>query len=606
MAPRISAAMVARSRTVAEPRIAPDASFVAWVESFGGRADIVTWRSGTPAVVMTADAATVGVGGYGGGAYAVAPDGTIVYACSDGRLLAVPRDGGPPRVLSRDGKARAPAVSPDGTRAAFIVERDDACDIAVVPLDGSAWPAKISAGADYSFDPAWSPDSTSVVWHEWDFPSMPWDGSRIAVCDLASGAVKTVAGGDGIAAGQPRFSPDGAWLAYVCDTTGWTNIWIARPDGGRARPLHEEPREHAEPTWGAGQRSYAWSPDAKSVAFCRNEDGFGRLVVAPVGRGRAREVAKGWHQGIDWGALGILASRSGAVTPPQITITPTDHPDRRAVLARGAVGGFEAAELVEPEAVTWKSDDKATVHGLLYRPRTSALGPGTKPPLYVHIHGGPTSQTGAIWLPRAQYLVERGWAVLVPNYRGSTGHGRAYAQALTGRWGDLDVRDTAAGIRHAAKQRWSDPQRVAVGGGSAGGFTVLLLCARHPELVRAGVDLFGVTDLFDLAATTHRFESRYLDRIVGELPRDADRYREHSPVTHVDAISVPLLVHQGDIDVAVPKAQSDAVVDGLRARGTPVEYFVYEGEGHGFVRPESVQSELERSEQFMTKWVLQR
>ena len=199
-----------------------------------------------------------------------------------------------------------------------------------------------------------------------------------------------------------------------------------------------------------------------------------------------------------------------------------------------------------------------------------------------------------------------GAAVLAPNYRGSTGFGRAYTQALTGRWGDIDVADVAAGIRHAGASGWCDSSRVAIDGGSAGGFTLLLLCARYPGLVRAAVDRYGVTDLFDLAETTHRYESRYLDKVVGPLPEAAALYRERSPMNHVDKITVPLLVLQGDRDTTVRKGQADMLVEALRRAGSPVEYHVYEGEGHGWSKPETVADELERAAKFLTRWVLKR
>jgi dipeptidyl aminopeptidase/acylaminoacyl peptidase len=314
-------------------------------------------------------------------------------------------------------------------------------------------------------------------------------------------------------------------------------------------------------------------------------------------------LAKAWHQGIDWSPAGIVAVRSGAVTPAHVVVLAANGSGRRRV-ARGAVGGFERAGLVEPRPVTWRSGG-ATVHGLLYRP-VGAPTDGRPAPLYVHVHGGPTGQATAQWTPRIQYLVERGWAVLAPNYRGSTGHGREYAQSLAGRWGERDVADVAAGIRHAAREGWCDPARVAVAGGSAGGLTVLLLCAEHADIVRAGVSLFGVTDLFDLAATTHRFESRYLDRLVGTLPEHASRYRDRSPIDRAAGITSPLLVLQGSEDKVVPPAQADALVTALRAAGGTVEYEVYDGEGHGWRRASTVEAELRRTDAFLQKWVLLR
>jgi dipeptidyl aminopeptidase/acylaminoacyl peptidase len=445
---------------------------------------------------------------------------------------------------------------------------------------------------------------------------MPWDASRIVLravdgC-LPAGKPEVVAGGDGIATGQPRFSPDGSALGYISDQTGFASVWVAAPDGGRARPALDDSFEHAEPTWGPGQRSWAWSPDGRSLVLNRNESGFGRLVLC-TNDGEHQEISRGWHHGLDWGAGGIACVRSGARTPPRITIFAMDTPFNgtappgpvRRVLAQGAPGALEAAEPVEPEAVTWISDDGATVHGLLYRP-DPAPGAGPPPPLLVYVHGGPTGSSATTWTPRHQFWLARGWAVLAPNYRGSSGYGRAYTQALTGNWGSLDVADVAAGIRHAGEQGWGDAARVALDGGSAGGFTLLLVCAHHPGLAKAAVDRYGVTDLFDLAETTHRYESRYLDQVVGPLPEAAGLYEERSPITHAEQITTPLLVLQGDKDDTVPKAQADRLVDVLKRRGGPVEYHVYEGEGHGWSRPETIVDELERAERFLTRWVLKR
>jgi dipeptidyl aminopeptidase/acylaminoacyl peptidase len=597
----ISALSVGRSRVVAEPRFSPDGSRVGWLESFAGRADLVVAPTdfSRPPVVATPDVAVTAVGAYGGGAWCWGAADEAVYVAADGRLVAVPVTGGPARPLTTDGRALAP-VSRGGV-VLFGLDRDDRCAVARVTTDGRTWPERVSGDADFAWDPTIG--TSAAAWLEWDLPAMPFAASRIVVRDGPANA-RVVAGGDGLSVGQPRFSPDGSRLAYVSDRSGWWNVWVAAADGSGARPVLDEPHDHAAPTWGPGQRSFAWAPDGSAIALTRNEDGFGRLLaIAADGDGKPRYLAKGWHHGLDWGPSGIIAVRSGARTPPTVTVVDPVSGDRRE-LARGAPAGMEQ-HAVEPEAVTWRSE-AATVHGLLHRPATSALGPDTKPPLLVLVHGGPTDQATAGWQPRVEYFVQRGWAVLRPDHHGSTGHGRAYWEALAGGWGELDVIDTAAGIEAAGKRGWCDAGRVAIMGGSAGGFTTLLVCARFGGLVRAGVSLFGVTDLFDLAETTHRLESRYLDHLVGELPRDAARYHERSPVTQAAGIKVPLLVLQGDADQVVPPAQAQALVDAVRSGGGTVEHHVYESEGHGWARPETVIDELERVERFLTRWVLTR
>jgi dipeptidyl aminopeptidase/acylaminoacyl peptidase len=603
----ISAAAVARSRTLGEARWSPGGTRLAWLEAFGGRVDLVVAPSdgSGPAVTVTAEFPVTPLGAYGGGGYCWARDDLLVYAAADGRLLAIPARGGGVRVLSRDGRAAAPAVAPGGDRVAFVLERDDACDVAVVALDGSDWPRRVSH-ADYAWDPSWSADGGTLAWHEWDLPNMPWDGSRIMTSTLdRDHASRLVAGGDDVAVGQPRFSPVGATLAFVSEARDWMNVWLAPGDGSAPLPLLEEPHEHAEPSWGPGQRSFAWAPDGRAIVLNRNEDGFARLVQVPISGAAPVAVSRGWHAGLDWGAGGVACIRSGGRTAPQLTVLDPVTGGREA-RARGAPAELDAVDLPEPTPVSWPGDDGAAVHGLLWLPPTGAPRSGDLPPLLVDVHGGPTDQSTVDWKPRLRYFVSRGWAVLNPNYRGSTGYGRAYRHALDHEWGLLDVADTITGIRAAGREGWADASRAAVMGGSAGGFTALLVAARAREEVRAVVSLFGVTDLFDLAATTHRFESRYLDRLVGTLPERSDRYRARSPVNHARDIGVPALVLQGADDKVVPPSQAQLLVDSMRAAGATVEHHVYEGEGHGFSKVETVVDSLERIEAFLTRWVVQR
>jgi dipeptidyl aminopeptidase/acylaminoacyl peptidase len=577
--------MCARGRVIAEPRLSPDGSTVAFLASADGRARLVTVPAGGgPERVVTADPPPTPSAAYGGGAFDWVGGDRLVYADTDGRLQLVPVDGGPAVQVADRGPAAAPAASPDGTRVAWLV---DSHHVAMATIGD--WPTRLSTTADFCFDPAWSPDGRSVVWHEWEVPDMPWDSSRI----VRDGEV--VAGGGGVGVGQPRFSAQGR-LAYLSDEGGWLNLHV---DGA---PLVKEEAEHGGPSWGPGQRCFAWSPDGTAIAFCRNEAGCGRLCLVDVATGAVRDVAKGVHGGLSWAGHRLVAVRSGATTPAQLVAYDTGSWDR-VVLAHAEVAGFESAGLTEPEVVDWEADDGAVVHGRLYRPAAPPDG-HEKPPMLVRIHGGPTGQQQVSFDPRIAYFVDRGWAVLVPDHRGSTGWGRAYTQAMAGRWGDLDVSDCAAGMRAAAQRGWCDPTRMVPIGGSAGGFTVLLLLARHPELCAAGVDLFGVADLLDLDETTHRFEQHYLHSVVGPLPGTADRYRDRSPVNVAAAITAPLLILQGDADKVVPPAQSQAIADAVRPRGGTAELHLYPGEGHGWQRAETLIDELERTESFLRRHVL--
>lgn len=550
----------------------------------------------TPPLVVTAEHELGRVGAYRGGAWCWLDDDQVGVVTASGAIARLGVTGGNGQLVEHDGQSAAPAAWAGGLL--FTSERDDALDVVeLTPVGGGRrW-----SSADFAWDPSVSADGRWVAWHEWDLSAMSWTASRIVVADRDTGARSVVAGGAGIAVGQPRFSADGRHLAYVSDESGHWNVVVAAIDGSSPRPLLPEAHDHAEPAWGPGQRSFAWSPDCDAIALCRNEDGFARLVVVTLA-GDVREIAKGWHHGIDWGRPGIVAVRSGAKTPPQITVASTDG--IRTVVARGAPAGIELGA-GEPRPVTWERDGE-TIPGLLYPPDAPDDQPAGLPPLLVDVHGGPTGQATVTWDGWLRYFTSRGWAVLRPNPRGSTGYGRRYAQSLTGTWGRDDVDDVIAGIRTAGERGWCDPGRVAITGGSSGGLTALMVGARAPELVRAVVSAYGVTDLFDLAATTHRFESHYLDELVGILPDDEARFREQSPVTHARQIRVPLLVLQGDADRVVPPRQAELLVDAVRAAGGTVEHHVYEGEGHGWSKIETVQDELERTQGFLERWVLER
>jgi dipeptidyl aminopeptidase/acylaminoacyl peptidase len=274
------------------------------------------------------------------------------------------------------------------------------------------------------------------------------------------------------------------------------------------------------------------------------------------------------------------------------------------VVARASAESAPPEALARCEAISWLSSDGEIAHGLYYAPASDRFtGPG-RPPLVVLIHGGPTSQARAGWNPQAQFFATRGYAVLLVNYRGSTGYGRAYMLKLRGNWGVCDVEDAASGVRHLADAGRIDPERTVIMGGSAGGFTVLQVMTQMPEAFTAGICLYGVANQFHLAAETHKFEAHYLDSLLGPLPEASRLYRERSPLYSAERIKRPLAIFQGEIDRVVPRQQSDTIVEALKQNRTPHIYHVYEGEGHGWRKRETIEHFYRTVEAFLRQYVL--
>jgi len=248
--------------------------------------------------------------------------------------------------------------------------------------------------------------------------------------------------------------------------------------------------------------------------------------------------------------------------------------------------------------------DGEPVHGLFFPPHNPSFEATGEPPLIVNIHGGPTSQVRAFFNPKAQFFATRGYAFLEVNYRGSTGYGRSYWQALNGAWGVYDVEDALSGARHLADQGLVDGTRLVIMGGSAGGFTVLQSLVDHPGSYKAGVCMYGVANQFTLAAETHKFEARYSDKLLGPLPEAADLYRARSPIFHADKIQDPIIVFQGEDDKVVPQTQSDEIVASLERRNVPHEYHLYAGEGHGFRKTETIEHFYNAVERFLKQYVI--
>jgi dipeptidyl aminopeptidase/acylaminoacyl peptidase len=541
---------------------------------------------------------------YGGGAW-WARDGVLWFAdWATQRLHRLVPGGEPVPLTPEPGVPRGLRyadgdVSPDGTAILCVQETHRADgDVVneIVRLDAAApsTPEVVVSGPDFVANPRWRPDGAAWCWLEWDHPDMPWDATRLVVSD---GTTRTVvAGGDARESiCQALWAPDGA-LWFSGDRTGFWSLYRWTPDGG-VEPVVELGRDIGFPHWVFGESCFAVLDDGR-VAFVVVEDGLDRLGVRhPDGRIERIDVP--------YTAIGSLRAHGDTLVAIAASPTEEAHVVAIPVPAAGPAGPPEVLVAPRdlgigdewwsmPEPVEFPTAGGVTAHALLYRPRNPECQgpPDERPPLLVMIHGGPTSAARAMLRLAVQYWTSRGFAVVDVNYRGSTGYGRAYRDLLRGQWGVADVEDCAAVARYLVERGEVDPERLCIRGGSAGGFTTLAALA-FQDVFSAGASHYGVADLGALARDTHKFESRYLDGLVGPWPEARDVYEARSPIFHVDAIDRPLVVFQGLEDEVVPPNQSEMIVDALRAKGVPVAYVAFEGEQHGFREAANIRAALD-------------
>ena len=579
---------------------------------------------------------------YGGGSYAVRStnhDLTVFYSeFGDQRLYCLhsTQDGSmsPPQPLTptpanpRATRYADGCVTHDGSALICVRERHGADgvvnDLVLVPAAPPGGEQLILAqGRDFYAAPRLSPDGRALAWLSWDHPQMPWDGTELWVAELTAtglGSPRLVAGSAGESVLQPSWSPDGR-LHFISDRSGWWNLYRTAAAqelpsaAASAEALAPLAAEFAKPAWVFGLQSYAFLDDGRIVCFF-SEAGADRLAIIDADQGGGARTATATRRipcefttfshiaatGHTVAVIGGNASQAATVALLDVdsgTLTPV-RPSRTLT--------FDAAYLSHPEAISFPTnyepgsisgpltaeleaaDGDLEAHALYYPPTNPAhVGPDSeRPPLIVMSHGGPTSARESILSLDIQFWTSRGVAVVDVNYGGSTGYGRAYRERLRGNWGVVDTVDCINAARSLIARGAVDPARIAVQGGSAGGYTTLNALTRH-RFFSAGASYFGLADLELFAAGgTHKFESRYLDGLVGPYPEAAAVYRERSPINHVLEIACPVILLQGLEDAIVPPAQAEIIVAALRANRLPYAYLAFPGEQHGFRRAESI------------------
>ncbi|MCB1022113.1 MAG: S9 family peptidase [Acidobacteria bacterium] len=538
---------------------------------------------------------------YGGGAFLVS--GSTVYFSNDpdGRLYRQ-SVGNEPQALTPEGPFRYADIVLDAQRKRLLCIREDHSaegeprnEIVAVALDkGTVTP--LVSGADFYSNPRVSPDGKTLAWIEWNHPNMPWDATSLYTAPLSTkvGKPKKIAGGKDESVIQPEWSPGGA-LYFLSDRNGWWNLHRAGASGKPECVLAKQ-AEFGYPPWVFGWRTYALASDETAFCAYHTPDGWnlGKLdlkgkKLSPI-RCPYKDIS---HLAADAERLLFLggapdspdavALRKGTKLLELQTSSPPDPDLQRYV---------SVPEAIEFPTDAHPPDDLA--HAFYYPPfNPDFQAPDDeRPPLIVISHGGPTAQASPALDWRKQYWTSRGFAVVDVNYGGSSGFGRAYRERLAGQWGLVDVDDCCNVARHLVSEDRADPDRLIIRGGSAGGYTTLAALAMR-GVFDAGASYYGVSDLAALAKDTHKFESRYLDKLVGPYPEKEDIYQERSPIYHADGLNAPVIFFQGSEDKVVPLEQAEKMVEALRAKGLLVGYLLFDGEQHGFRQAENIKRALD-------------
>ena len=597
-------------------QLAVDGEDIYWVEmrpSEGGRMVVVKRTPDGSIIDITPESFSVRtkVHEYGGGAFLV-HQGVVYFSNFSDQRMYRQDLGGQPQPITPEVDLRYADGCFDAARSRIICVREDHTAegepvnaIVAVDAQGQAEQQVLYQGPDFCSTPRVSPNGKSLAWLTWDHPNMPWDGTELRVAPFDDqgrlGESQVVAGGIAESIFQPEWSPDGV-LHYVSDRSGWWNLW--RLAEGESRPLTPRKAEFGKPQWVFGSGTYSFVSD-DVIACSYVESGAWKIAMLDIKSRNLFQVATPFSEmgrGDIKAVEGSILFVAGATTLPMTLVSMDLASGRWEELRKAHNLEIDPGYLSEPQPVEFPTEDGKTAHAFFYPPKNHDFqGPvGEKPPLLVKSHGGPTGSASTALDLGIQFWTSRGIGVLDVNYGGSTGYGREYRERLNGTWGIVDVDDCSNAALYLVANGEADGDRLAIDGGSAGGFTTLAALT-FKDVFKAGASHYGVSDLEALAEETHKFESRYLDGLVGPYPERRDLYQERSPINHTDGLSCPLILFQGLEDQIVLPNQAERMFDAIRAKGIPTAYIPFEGEQHGFRRAENIKRALEAELYFYSR-----
>ncbi len=452
------------------------------------------------------------------------------------------------------------------------------------------------SGADFYSSPRLSPDGTQLAWISWNHPNLPWDGTELWLGTITSmGSLENsthIVGTVDESISEPRWSPDGQ-LYFSSDRMGWWNLYRYTKKGA-VDPLFPLNGEFAYPHWVFGLSTYSFI-SAKTLVCTFSQQGQWYLATLDTEKKQLTLLETPYTNMASVQARDHqIVLIAGCPTQPTAVVHFNLKTGETTILKRSNDLDIDSGYLSTPEMIAFPTENGLTAYGWYYPPNNKDyIAPNQElPPLLVKSHGGPTACASPSFNLRIQYWTSRGFGYFDVNYGGSTGFGREYRQRLDGKWGIVDVDDCVNGAKYLVEQGLVDGDRLAISGGSAGGYTTLAALTFR-DTFKAGASYYGVSDLEALAKDTHKFESRYLDRLIGKYPEEKAVYEERSPIYFTEGLNCPVIFFQGLEDKVVPPSQAQMMVDAIKEKGLPVAYVPFEEEQHGFRRAENIKRALD-------------
>ncbi len=560
---------------------------------------------------------------YGGGAYTVFKDSIYFVNFNDQRIYSQLKDSSKVYPLTplknkdgSTGKYSGLTVSPDGKGLVFVYEKEyrnkesrNYLGVLDTASKQISEPKTIAQGYDFYADPVFSPAGDKIAWLQWNHPHMPWDSTELILGNFRENAIynaKRVDGGKGKAVCFPIFDKKGR-LYYVMDkkvkdVSSFDNWWNIYRYSGKIERITSRRAEYGGAHWVFGESNYDFLPDNRIIARRTSEGRDYLEIIGPEKKSyfKVKSTLTCFNsiKSNDDGEVFFTGANS---QKPQALYSLNIYSKKLKVIKKSSIVKMQNKDISLPEHIAYPTKDNKAAHLFFYPPKNSRFCPpkGEKPPLLVIAHGGPTSRTESCFSFVLQFWTSAGFAVADVNYRGSTGYGRKYRDALLGKWGIIDAEDAADGVRYLINRKKIDSERVAVRGGSAGGYMVQRVMTRYPELFKVGASYYGIGNLITLTKLTHKFESRYIDNLIGaKLPKGKKEYDDRSPINHLDNMRAPMIIFQGSDDKIVAPQCSREMSEVLKNKGIRCEYVEYKGEQHGFRNKKSRVDSLNREYRF--------